>query len=168
MANFLLLSKSGICFCQVQNSFSPVCCISPWHLGQVCPSHIRILSLPHCKQSLPTSLLYEGATSAIIPPTTMFWMLLQSGHDTARISWRKSPRPSYTSASEPHWLQRYLSFQAISLLKKSKASCSFGLPSISRASFTPPQKSVPARRLLGCHSCWHCRSIIMLSYYLWF
>ena len=31
----------------------------------------------------------------------------------------------------------------------SKASCSLGLPSISRGSFTPPQKSVPARRLLG-------------------
>ena len=43
---------------QVQNSLSPVCSITPWHLGQVCPSRTLILSLPHCKQSLPTSLLY--------------------------------------------------------------------------------------------------------------
>ena len=44
-------------FHQVQNSFSPVSSIWPWHLGQVCPFHTLILSLPHCKQSLPTSLL---------------------------------------------------------------------------------------------------------------
>ena len=69
----------------VQNSFSPVSSIIPWHLGQVRLSQILILSLPHCKHNRPTSLLYDGATSAMIPPTTMFWMVLQSGQDIAVI-----------------------------------------------------------------------------------
>ncbi len=34
----------------------------------------------------------------------------------------------------------------------SKASCNLALPSISPGAFTPPQKSVPARRLSGKHS----------------
>ena len=28
----------------------------------------------------------NGATSAMMPPTTMFWMVLQSGHNTGVIS----------------------------------------------------------------------------------
>ena len=83
----------------VQNSFSPVSSISPWHFGQVCLSQTLMLSLPHCKHNRPTSLLYDGATSAIMPPTTIFWMVWQSGHVMAVISCLKSPRPSYTSAS---------------------------------------------------------------------
>ena len=65
---------------QVQNSFSPVGSIRPLHLGQVCRFQMRMLSLPQLRQSLPTSLLYDGATSAMMPPTTMFWIVLQSGH----------------------------------------------------------------------------------------
>ena len=37
-------------------------------------------------------------------------------------------------------------------LPNSKASCSLGLPSISRGAFTPPQKRLPARRLSGKQS----------------
>ena len=49
----------------VQNSFSPVFSIAPWHLGQVCISQMRILSLLHFRHRRPTALLKEGATSAI-------------------------------------------------------------------------------------------------------
>ena len=69
----------------VQNSFSSVFRIWLWHLGQVCISHNLMLSLPHLGQSLPTSLLKEGATSAMMPPTTIFWMLLHSGQYLALI-----------------------------------------------------------------------------------
>ena len=44
-------------FIQVQNSFSPVASIVPWHLGQVFLSQIRMLSLPQFRQRRPTSLL---------------------------------------------------------------------------------------------------------------
>lgn len=97
--NFDMRAVVHFPYLYVQNSFSPVSSISPWHFGQVCLSHTLMLSLPHCKHNRPTSLLYDGATSAIMPPTTMFWMVWQSGHVMAVISCLKSPRPSYTSAS---------------------------------------------------------------------
>lgn len=97
----------------VQNSFSPVFSISPLHLGHVCKSHILMSPLPHFGQSLPTSLLKDGATSAMMPPTTIFCTLLHSGHTIGVIFWRKWPRPSYTSAVYPQLLQRYICFQAI-------------------------------------------------------
>ena len=56
----------------VQNSFSPVGCMSPWHLGQVCLSQTRILSLPQLRHRRPASLRKEGTISPMIPPTTMF------------------------------------------------------------------------------------------------
>lgn len=48
------------------------------------------LSLPHCKHRRPASLRKEGATSAMIPPTTIFWMVLQSGQDCYLLT-KQSP-----------------------------------------------------------------------------
>lgn len=70
----------------VQNSSSPVGCILPPHLGQVCISHLWILSDPHLRQSLPTRELKLGAASPITPPTTRGTMFLQSGQDMASAS----------------------------------------------------------------------------------
>lgn len=69
----------------VQNSFSPVSDILPWHLGQVRRSQTWMRSLPQCRHNRPTSLLNDGATSAMMPPTTMFCTVLQSGQLIAVI-----------------------------------------------------------------------------------
>ena len=97
----------------VQNSCSPVSRISPLHLGQVCLSQIAMSELPQCRQSRPTSLRQEGATSAMMPPTTMFWIVWHSRQLMAVICCRNNPRPSYASAIQPHWSQRYFFFQDI-------------------------------------------------------
>lgn len=86
----------------VQNSSSPVGCILPPHLGQVCISHLWILSDPHLRQSLPTRELKLGAASPITPPTTRGTMFLQSGQDMASMCCPMKPRPSYFSVSYPH------------------------------------------------------------------
>ena len=86
----------------VQNSSSPVGCILPPHLGQVCISHLWILSDPHLRQSLPTRELKLGAASPITPPTTRGTMFLQSGQDMASMCCPMKPRPSYISVSYPH------------------------------------------------------------------
>ena len=85
----------------VQNSSSPVGCILPPHFGQVCISHLWILSEPHLRHSLPTRELKLGAASPITPPTTRGTMFLQSGQDMASICCPMKPRPSYTSVSYP-------------------------------------------------------------------
>ena len=69
------------------------------YLGQVFISQIWMSSLPHCKHRRPTSLLNDGASSAMIPPTTRFWMVWQCAHEKAVICCLNRPRPSYTSAS---------------------------------------------------------------------
>ena len=57
---------------QVQNSSFPSATISPPHFGQVWRFHRRMFILLHLGHRRPASLLKEGATSPIIPPTTMF------------------------------------------------------------------------------------------------
>ena len=76
-------------------------CILPPHFGQVCISHLWILSEPHLRHSLPTRELKLGAASPITPPTTRGTMFLQSGQDMASICCPMKPRPSYTSVSYP-------------------------------------------------------------------
>ena len=97
--NFLFPAKASS---YVQNSSSPVGCIFPPHLGQVCISHLWILSDPHLRQSLPTRELKLGAASPITPPTTRGTMFLQSGQDMASMCCPMKPRPSYISVSYPH------------------------------------------------------------------
>ena len=76
-------------------------CILPPHFGQVCISHLWILSEPHLRHSLPTRELKLGAASPITPPTTRGTMFLQSGQDMDSICCPMKPRPSYTSVSYP-------------------------------------------------------------------
>lgn len=99
--------------CQVQKCLSPVGVISPPHLGQLWPFQIRKFCEPQFKQSLPAVEARLGATRARMPPTTIGCKVWQSGQLIVSICCCMKPTPSYTSASYPHLLHRYLTFQAI-------------------------------------------------------
>ena len=97
--SYLLPLTSHLLSYHVQNSFSPVSSILPLHFGHVRLSHNCMRSLPQWRHRRPTSLRYDGATSPITPPTTIFSIRLHSGQLIALMCWRNSPVPSYASAS---------------------------------------------------------------------
>jgi hypothetical protein len=89
-----LISKQNQQIIYVQNLMLSVGRIVFPHLGHVFLFQGLIWLLPQLRHSLPAKDVKEGAESAMTPPTTKGWMVLQSGQVIISICCPMNPLPS--------------------------------------------------------------------------